>query len=58
MVLAMAIMNQNNYHDEQTRQNILKMRAVLETLPSFCRTFSEESRNIPPRAQDLPMLMI
>ncbi len=35
----MAIMNQNNYHDEQTRQNILKMRAVLETLPSFCRTF-------------------
>lgn len=32
-------MNQNNYHDEQTKQNILKMRAVLETLPSFCKTF-------------------
>lgn len=35
----MAVMNQNNYHDEQTKQNILKMRAVLETLPSFCKTF-------------------
>ena len=35
----MAVINQNNYHDEQNRQNILKMRAVLDTLPSFCRTF-------------------
>lgn len=35
----MAVMNQNNYHDEQNKQNILKMRAVLETLPSFCKTF-------------------
>lgn len=35
----MAVMNQNNYHDEQIKQNILKMRAVLETLPSFCKTF-------------------
>ncbi|MCI9142516.1 MAG: tyrosine-type recombinase/integrase [Lachnospiraceae bacterium] len=32
-------MNRNNYHDEQNRQNILKMRAVLDTLPSFCRQF-------------------
>lgn len=32
-------MNQNNYHDEQNKQNILKMRAVLETLPPFCKTF-------------------
>ncbi|MCH5337213.1 MAG: tyrosine-type recombinase/integrase [Acetatifactor sp.] len=32
-------MNSNNYHDEQNKQNILKMRAVLETLPSFCRTY-------------------
>ncbi|MCI8529205.1 MAG: tyrosine-type recombinase/integrase [Lachnospiraceae bacterium] len=32
-------MNKTNYHDEQNRQNILKMRAVLETLPSFCKTF-------------------
>ena len=29
----------DNYHDEQNKQNILKMRAVLDTLPSFCRTF-------------------
>lgn len=35
----MAVMKPNNYHDEQNKQNILKMRAVLETLPSFCKTF-------------------
>ena len=35
----MAVMKPNNYHDEQNKQNILKMRAVLETLPGFCRTF-------------------
>ena len=32
-------MNPNNYHDEQNKQNILKMRAVLGTLPSFCKNF-------------------
>jgi len=32
-------MKSNNYHDEQNKQNILKMRAVLETLPAFCKTF-------------------
>ena len=35
----MAVLNENNYHDEQNKQNILKMRAVLETLPPFCKTF-------------------
>ena len=35
----MAVMNPNNYHDEQNKENILKMRAVLETLPVFCKTF-------------------
>lgn len=35
----MAMMKADNYHDEQTKQNILKMRAVLETLPPFCKTF-------------------
>lgn len=30
---------QENYHDEQNKQNILKMRSVLDTLPGFCRTF-------------------
>lgn len=35
----MAVINNENYHDEQAKQNILKMRAVLETLPSFCRLF-------------------
>ena len=28
-----------NYHDEQSRKNIIKLRAVLDTLPKFCRTF-------------------
>ena len=32
-------MKTDNYHDEQNKQNILKMRAVLDTLPGFCRTF-------------------
>ncbi len=35
----MAIANSNNYHDEQNKQNILKMRAVLDTLPSYCKTY-------------------
>ncbi len=28
-----------NYHDEQNKQNIVKLRTVLDTLPSFCKTF-------------------
>ncbi len=35
----MAVIKKENYHDEQNKQNIIKLRAVLETLPSFCRTF-------------------
>lgn len=35
----MAVKKTDNYHDEQNKQNILKMRAVLDTLPDFCRTF-------------------
>lgn len=35
----MAVLKENNYHDDQNKQNILKMRAVLKTLPSYCRTF-------------------
>ena len=35
----MAVVNTGNYHDEQNKKNILKMRAVLDTLPPFCRTF-------------------
>ncbi|MCR4989877.1 MAG: tyrosine-type recombinase/integrase [Lachnospiraceae bacterium] len=31
--------NSKNYHDEQNELNTLKMRAVLDTLPSFCRSF-------------------
>lgn len=29
----------NNYHDMQNKQNILKLRAILETLPPFCQEF-------------------
>lgn len=35
----MPVVHTNNYHDEQTKSNIIKMRAVMETLPSFCRDF-------------------
>jgi site-specific recombinase XerD len=29
----------DNYHDEQNRNNILRLRELLTTLPAFCRTF-------------------
>ena len=32
-------MAENSYHDEIAKQNILKMREVIDTLPSFCRTY-------------------
>lgn len=35
----MAVIKSENYHDEQNKQNILKMRAVLDTLPPFCKSF-------------------
>ena len=35
----MSIIKQENYHDEQNKQNIIKLRAVLATLPPFCKTF-------------------
>lgn len=35
----MAINKTENYHDGQDKQNIIKLRAILETLPGFCRTF-------------------
>jgi len=35
----MAVLKTTNYHDEQSKQNILKLRAVLDTLPAFCRDF-------------------
>lgn len=35
----MAITKNDNYHDEQIKHNIEKMRAVLSTLPPFCKDF-------------------
>lgn len=35
----MAINKPTTYHDEQSKQNILKMRAILETLPPFCKDY-------------------
>jgi len=35
----LAINNPTNYHDEQKKQNILKMREILETLPHFCKDY-------------------
>lgn len=31
--------NNDNYHDAQNKQNIVKLRAVLDTLPPFCQEF-------------------
>ena len=33
------MLNNENYHDAQNKQNILKLRAVLDTLPPFCQEF-------------------
>ncbi|MCR5719334.1 MAG: tyrosine-type recombinase/integrase, partial [Lachnospiraceae bacterium] len=35
----MAVIDNDNYHDIQNKNNIIKLRSVLETLPSFCREF-------------------
>ena len=35
----MAIIKSDNYHDEQNKLNILKLRAILDTLPRFCKNF-------------------
>lgn len=35
----MATNKKLNYHEEQNKQNTLKMRAVLETLPGFCKDY-------------------
>ena len=32
-------MEHNNYHDEQNKKNILKMREILKELPGFCKSF-------------------
>lgn len=31
--------NSNNYHDIQNKQNIVKLRAILDTLPPFCQDY-------------------
>ena len=35
----MAINKPTTYHDEQSKQNILKMRNILNTLPPFCKEY-------------------
>lgn len=35
----MAVIKEENYHDEQNKNNILKLRKVLDTLPPFCKDF-------------------
>lgn len=35
----MVVIKNENYHDEQNKRNIIKMRAVLATLPPFCKSF-------------------
>ena len=35
----MAVIKEENYHDEQNKNNILKLRKILDTLPGFCKDF-------------------
>ena len=35
----MASVTSTNYHDQQNKENIIKLRAVLDTLPPFCKTY-------------------
>lgn len=35
----MAVNKQLNYHEEQNKKNILKLRELLDTLPRFCKDF-------------------
>ena len=35
----LAGIKEENYHDEQNKNNILKLRKILDTLPSFCKDF-------------------
>ncbi len=35
----MAVNKPTTYHEEQSKQNILKMRAILDTLPLFCKDY-------------------
>lgn len=37
--------NSKNYHDETNRNNIIKLRELLNGLPSFCRTFFRAIEN-------------
>lgn len=37
--ITLAVIKEENYHDEQNKNNILKLRKVLDTLPPFCRDF-------------------
>ena len=31
--------NSKNYHDEMNKENVLKLRRLMEELPEFCRQF-------------------
>lgn len=50
----------DKYYEEKDRENTLKMRAVLDTLPRFCRQFSVESGRTLFHAPDLltPMISV
>ena len=39
-------MENNNYHQEVNKQNIKKLRQLLESLPGFCRMFFRGVDNI------------
>ena len=40
----MAVLNNENYHEAQVRDNIRKMRLVLDTLPSWLKEYKATRR--------------
>ena len=56
--ITLAVINEENYHDEQNKNNILKLRKVLDTLPASAEIFSVELSLILPPEQDWLMPMI
>ena len=39
--------NSKNYHDEMNKENVLKLRRLMEELPEFCRQFFRGIEHVP-----------
>lgn len=46
------------YHEQTDIQNILKLRAILKTLPDFCKDYFRAMDPLTTTKHEFPMLMI